>query len=151
VGDSSRPRCTSFWSGYSNYPTAVQEAGISIFGCLQFCTSPSSCLLHNVLTKPRSRRQTKVFFVPFLSPDPSLQIPRDSNTATLRLYKVDDYSDWHLSIEYREKSVLGGISSMGGFWTVLNGLFATIFGTTLMFVLFGEWTCSSLLYSREVC
>ena len=43
-----------------------------------------------------------------------------------------------LSVEYREKSVLGGISAVGGFWTALNGLFATIFGTTLLFVLFGE-------------
>ena len=76
--------------------------------------------------------------VPFLSPDLSLEVPRDNNTATLRLYLQDDYSDWYLSVEYREKSVLGGISAVGGLWTVLNGLFATIFGTTLLFVLFGE-------------
>jgi hypothetical protein len=76
--------------------------------------------------------------VPFLSLDPSLKIPRDSNTASLRLYLADDYSDLHLYVEYREKSVLSGLSAVGGFWTVLNGLFATVFGTTLMFVLFGE-------------
>jgi len=75
---------------------------------------------------------------PVLVAGPSLQIPRDSNTATLRLYLADDYSDLHLSVEYREKSVFSGISALGGFWTVLNGLFATVFGTTLMFVLFGE-------------
>jgi hypothetical protein len=88
-----------------------------------------------------SQHQTRVFYtcaVPFLSPDPSLQVPRDNNTATLRLYLQDDYSDWHLSVEYREKSVLAGISAVGGFWTVLSGLFAMIFGTTLLFVLFGE-------------
>jgi len=44
-----------------------------------------------------------------------------------------------ISVEYREKSVLSGISAMGGFWTVLNGLFATVFGMTLMFFLFGKW------------
>lgn len=76
--------------------------------------------------------------VPFLSSDPSLQVPRHNNTATLRLYLQDDYSDWHVSVEYREKSVLSGLAAVGGFWTVLNGLFATIFGTTLLFVLFGS-------------
>ncbi|EDR07395.1 uncharacterized protein LACBIDRAFT_327869 [Laccaria bicolor S238N-H82] len=70
--------------------------------------------------------------VPFLSSDPSLQVPRHNNTATLRLYLQDDYSDWHVSVEYREKSVLSGLAAVGGFWTVLNGLFATIFGTTLL-------------------
>jgi hypothetical protein len=95
----------------------------------------------HILIDPTSRCQSNVFYtctVPFLSPDLSLQVPRDNNTATLSLYLQDDVSDWHLSVEYREKSVLGGISALGGFWTVLNGLFATIFGTTLLFVLFGE-------------
>ncbi|KIJ91264.1 hypothetical protein K443DRAFT_686171 [Laccaria amethystina LaAM-08-1] len=76
--------------------------------------------------------------IPFLWSDPSFQVPRDNNTATLRLYLQDDYSDLHLSVEYREKSVLSGIAAVGGFWTVLNGLFATIFGTTLLFVLVGS-------------
>jgi hypothetical protein len=76
--------------------------------------------------------------VPFLSPDPSLQVPRDNNTATLRLYLQADYSNWRLSVDYRDKSVLGGLSAVGGFWTVLNGSFAMIFGTSLLFVLFGE-------------
>jgi hypothetical protein len=77
-------------------------------------------------------------FVPFLMPDPSLNIPRDDNTATLRLYIQPDSSDWRLSTDYREKSILAGISAVGGFWTVANGIFATIFGTTLWWVLFGE-------------
>jgi len=77
-------------------------------------------------------------FVPFLTPDTSLQFPREDNTATLRLYMQTDLSNWHVSIDYREKSILSGISAIGGFWTVANGLFATIFGTTLWWVLFGE-------------
>jgi hypothetical protein len=83
---------------------------------------------------------TKKYFtitVPSLMPDPSLQVPRDNNTATLRLYVQDDDSDWHFFVEYREKSVLDGISAVGGFWTVVNGVFATIFGTTLLWVAFG--------------
>ena len=76
--------------------------------------------------------------VPFLTPDPSLQIPRDNNTSTLRLYLQTDLSNRRVSIDYREKSILSGMSAVGGFWTVVNGLFATIFGTTLWWVLFGE-------------
>jgi len=71
-------------------------------------------------------------------PEPSLPIPRDDNTATLRLYLQDDFFDWRVSIDYREKSILSGISAIGGFWTVANGVFATIFGTTLWWVIFGE-------------
>jgi hypothetical protein len=85
--------------------------------------------------------QTKKYLttvVPFLTPDPSLNIPRDNNTATLRLYIQPDSSDLRVSTDYREKSILGGISALGGFWTVVNGIFATIFGTTLGWVLFGE-------------
>ena len=77
-------------------------------------------------------------FVPFLMSNPSLKIPRDNNTATLHLYLQDDASDWRVSIDYREKSILTGISALGGFWTIANGVFATIFGTTLWWVLFGE-------------
>lgn len=76
--------------------------------------------------------------VPFLMPDPSSNIPRDNNTATLRLYIQPDSSDWRLSTDYREKSILAGISALGGFWIVANGIFATVFGTTLWWVLFGE-------------
>jgi hypothetical protein len=86
--------------------------------------------------------QTKKYltaFVPFLMPDPSLNIPRDNNTATLRLYQQPgDHSDWRLTIDYQEKSILAGVSALGGFWIVANGIFATIFGTTLWWVLFGE-------------
>ena len=84
--------------------------------------------------------QTKKYLttsVPFLASDPSLNILRD-NTATLRLYVQPNPSDWHLSIDYREKSILDGISALGGFWTVANGIFATLFGTTLWWFVFGE-------------
>ena len=87
--------------------------------------------------------QTKKYltsFVPSLTPDPSLNIPRDNNTATLRLYIQPDFSDRRLSIDYREKSPLAGIvAALGGFWTVANGIFTIIFGTTLSWFLLGEW------------
>jgi hypothetical protein len=86
------------------------------------------------------RHQANQYFtstIPFLIPNPSLQVPRDNNTATLRLYIQDDFSDWRIFSQYREKSVLSGMAAVGGFWTVLNGIFATIFGTTLLWVFFG--------------
>ena len=95
--------------------------------------------------------QTKKYLtssVPFLTPDPLLNIPRDDNTATLRLYIQPDPTDWHVSIDYREKSILAGISALGGFWTVANGIFAIIFGTTLWWFLLGEGL--DLPYSRGV-
>ena len=85
--------------------------------------------------------QTKKYltsFVPFLTPDPSLNIPRDNNIATLRLYMQTDFSNYRLSTDYREKSILAGIAAVGGFWTVANGIFAIIFGTTLWWFLLGE-------------
>jgi hypothetical protein len=83
-----------------------------------------------------------------LTPDPSLNIPRDNNTATLRLYMQPDFSDLRLSVDYREKSIVTGIAAVGGFWTVANGIFAIIFGTSLWWFLLGEWL--DLPYSRGV-
>jgi hypothetical protein len=87
-----------------------------------------------MILQTTTRLQSTVIF---LAADPSLLIPRDANTATLRLYTQIDYSDWRFLVEYREKSVLAGISSVGGFWTVVNGMYAVIFGMSLSYLLFG--------------
>ena len=84
------------------------------------------------------RKKYLTSFVPFLTPDPSLDIPRENNTATLRLYIQPDPSKFRLSMDYLDKSILAGISSLGGFWTVANGIFTAIFGTTLWWILLGE-------------
>jgi hypothetical protein len=94
-------------------------------------------LTHNLIMTHQTKKYL-ISSVPFLTPDPSLNIPRNDNTATLRLYIQPDPSNWRLSIDYREKSILAGISALGGFWTVANGIFAAIFGTTLWWFLFGE-------------
>jgi hypothetical protein len=39
--------------------------------------------------------------------------------------------------EYFEGSVLSGLATVGGVWTLINGVFAAIFGSTLLLVLFG--------------
>ena len=85
--------------------------------------------------------QTKKYltsFVPLLMPDPLLDIPQDNNTATLHLYMQADTSNWCFTIDYQDKSILARISAVGGFWTVANGIFATIFSMTLWWILFGK-------------
>lgn len=38
-------------------------------------------------------------------------------------------------------SVISGLALLGGAWTFVNGVFAAIFGSTLLLVLFGEHFC----------
>ncbi|KAF9033450.1 hypothetical protein BDZ89DRAFT_1130968 [Hymenopellis radicata] len=70
--------------------------------------------------------------------NPSLAIPRDNNTGSLYLYKqVHQTEDWTIVTDYREDSVLSGLSQVGGFWTFINGLFVFIFGSRLVMIFFG--------------
>ena len=46
--------------------------------------------------------------------------------------------------DYRENSVLGGFSKVGGLWAFLGGAFATIFGSSILRTLLGM--LSSLLH-----
>ncbi|KAF7783420.1 hypothetical protein Agabi119p4_1444 [Agaricus bisporus var. burnettii] len=78
-----------------------------------------------------------------LIPDP--EVTRTSNsdntTATLRLtYQGGSYSvqsGYKIEREQSSNSVLSGFALLGGVWTFINGLFATIFGCSLLLVLFG--------------
>lgn len=40
--------------------------------------------------------------------------------------------------EHADVSVLDGFSQIGGIWSFTQGVFATVFGSTLLFELFGE-------------
>lgn len=72
-----------------------------------------------------------------LAPDPSPIDPKDNNTATLRLAPPFNPYEYAVEQEYVEHSVLSGLALMGGIWTSLNGVFAMVFGSTLLLVLFG--------------
>lgn len=64
-------------------------------------------------------------------------LPRDNNTATLRVtMKVQ--KEIEVEEERAESSVLEGLAQIGGIWTLIKGLFAVIFGSTLLLQLFGE-------------
>lgn len=75
-----------------------------------------------------------VLNVGYLFPDLSSSFP--NNTASLRLFfpQQDEVS---IQQEYLEGSLLDGFALLGGVWTFINGLFATVFGCTLLLVLFG--------------
>ncbi|XP_006457527.1 hypothetical protein AGABI2DRAFT_123388 [Agaricus bisporus var. bisporus H97] len=78
-----------------------------------------------------------------LIPDP--EVTRTSNsdntTATLRLtYQGGPsfvQSGYKVEREQSSNSVLNGFALLGGVWTFISGLFATIFGCSLLLVLFG--------------
>ncbi|KAF9033462.1 hypothetical protein BDZ89DRAFT_551337 [Hymenopellis radicata] len=72
-----------------------------------------------------------------LRPNPSSTIPRDSNTGSLYLYRQPHRGDWTIVTDYREDSVLSGLSQVGGFWTLVNGLLAFVFGSRLVMIFFG--------------
>lgn len=77
------------------------------------------------------------------SPSPDLlpSLPRDNQTATLRV-TVQWQPEIEVKQEYIENSVLNGLATVGGVWTLVNGTFAAIFGSTLLLVLFGAFISS---------
>ena len=42
--------------------------------------------------------------------------------------------------DYRQRTVLAGLSNLGGVFTVIDGVFAMIFGATLITIIFGEFS-----------
>lgn len=48
-------------------------------------------------------------------------------------------ADIKVEQEYSESTVLSGLALVGGVWTFVNGLFAAVFGSTLLLVLFGMY------------
>ncbi|KAF9523166.1 hypothetical protein CPB83DRAFT_910834 [Crepidotus variabilis] len=59
-----------------------------------------------------------------------------ADIGTVRIKPPVKSSEWKVVEEYCEKSVLSGISTVGGLWTFLAGIFAAIYGTSVMKILF---------------
>ncbi|KAF5327807.1 hypothetical protein D9619_004715 [Psilocybe cf. subviscida] len=87
-------------------------------------------------------QKTRAFYEPEILgfyPDPTVEADRRGpNIATLRLYAVQDWSDTRVVIDQRMNSVIAGFSDVGGLWTALNGIFAFIFGASMLHVLYGS-------------
>ena len=80
--------------------------------------------------------------ITYVFPDPeaaaaSSNITRGPDVANIRILSPNDFSNWKLVLDCREKSVLKGFAVGGGLWTFLCGAFATIYGPSLMQILFG--------------
>jgi hypothetical protein len=90
-----------------------------------------------------------------LIPDPEFTNSNsDNTTATLRLtyhgglLSVQSY--YQVEREQPSNTVVSGLALLGGAWTVIGGVFATVFGCKLLLVLFGKeyfWV-SVWLYGR---
>ncbi|KJA21926.1 hypothetical protein HYPSUDRAFT_41528 [Hypholoma sublateritium FD-334 SS-4] len=85
-------------------------------------------------------KSTLVGQVTHLYPDPSMSplIRRGANISTLRLSVVREATQWNIIRDSKNNSFLGGFSKVGGLWTFLSGIFAAIFGSSLLRVLFGS-------------
>ncbi|KAJ3565092.1 hypothetical protein NP233_g7860 [Leucocoprinus birnbaumii] len=59
----------------------------------------------------------------------------DSNVGTFRMIFSNTYLD-RLEKEYGRHDFSAGLATVGGVWTVVNGVFAGMFGSTLLLVLF---------------
>ena len=80
-----------------------------------------------------------------LGPDPGTDIAilRAPEISTLRTFAMIDSSECVFTQDNRENSVINGFSNIGGLWTFISGIFAAVFGSSLMRVLFGEFARSS--------
>ena len=84
-------------------------------------------------------QSTLIGQVTHLYPDPSSSslIARAPEIATLRLSVMRDASQWDIIRDTKKNTFLSGFSKIGGLWTFLSGIFAAIFGSSLIRILFG--------------
>jgi len=66
------------------------------------------------------------------------QSSQGAEMASIRIH-VDDEDVKVIRVvqDYRENSVLSGFSKVGGLWAFLGGVFATIFGTSILRTVLG--------------
>ena len=62
------------------------------------------------------------------------------NTSSVSFTVAFDMSSTVSVDDYRQRTVLAGISNLGGVFTVIDGVFAMIFGATLITIIFGEFS-----------
>ncbi|KAF9534056.1 hypothetical protein CPB83DRAFT_845022 [Crepidotus variabilis] len=61
-----------------------------------------------------------------------------ADVATIRVRAQASTSQWKVLQDSRDKTVLKGFSDVGGLWTALGGIFAFLFGSSLMKVILGS-------------
>ena len=78
----------------------------------------------NVFTDPKAG----------ISPQISLSV----NISTFRVFAQDDPSEWITVSDQGDESVLSEFSRVGGLCMFLSGVFAMLFGTSLLRLLYGK-------------
>jgi hypothetical protein len=73
-----------------------------------------------------------------VSPDPTFIVP-SPDVSTMRIFLQNDFTDWRITQDSQEKSVLKGFSVVGGLWAFFGGIFAMLFGKSIMQILFGAF------------
>jgi hypothetical protein len=89
-------------------------------------------------------RMLSVYPDPLASESTLIQQSRD--VSTFRVIMQYGHSESRKLQDYRSRSVLQGFSQVGGLWTFLTGVFATIFGSTIIRILFGSISGSLLFF-----
>ena len=76
-------------------------------------------------------------------PDPQASvsplIPHSLDISTFRVSLQNDLSELVTVKDFTSQSALHGFSEVGGLWTFLGGIFAAIFGSSLVRILFGRY------------
>ncbi|KJA29492.1 hypothetical protein HYPSUDRAFT_196840 [Hypholoma sublateritium FD-334 SS-4] len=103
--------------------------------------------VHQTFTNPgmatlglfENLQSTLIGQVAHLYPDssPSPLIAHAPEIATLRLSVMRDATQWNIIRDTKKNTFLSGFSKIGGLWTFLSGIFAAIFGSSLIRILFG--------------
>ncbi len=76
-----------------------------------------------------------------ISPDPlaSTFITPSPNVSTMRIFLQNDFTDWRITQDSQEKSVLKGFSVVGGLWAFFGSIFAALFGKSIVQTFFGAF------------
>lgn len=116
----------------------VNLLGVITWDLRQLLKSPRlsafASLFDSYETIPVSR-VLSVYPDPLASASPLILQGRD--VSTFRVIMQYDLSESRMLQDYRSRSVLQGFSQVGGLWTFLTGVFAAIFGSTIVRILFG--------------
>ncbi|KJA21276.1 hypothetical protein HYPSUDRAFT_88078 [Hypholoma sublateritium FD-334 SS-4] len=64
-------------------------------------------------------------------PDPAATFT-GINRSSLNIFSQANYGELNFIQEYREHSVFDGLASVGGLWTAFGGIFAIIFGASML-------------------
>ena len=85
---------------------------------------------------------TRTFLIPQIVafyPDPAATFIGD-DLSSLNVFQQGNYGELTFIQDYREKSVVAGFASVGGLWTAFSGIFAILFGASMLHVFYGQQT-----------